>query len=134
MSVPVIKPNYKYHVSRLQLMRGKQVVVANIPAYLRPLCGSVRSKLISTGTSDFTLAQARRHDIAQEIYDEFDAKQNEHQTKHQTKHHVATDNFAAKTITGLATEFNYKNIPDLKSSTDYEQLVNLKNSCDVYAE
>mgnify|MGYP001252945399 CR=1 FL=1 len=130
MSVPVIKPNYKYHVSRLQLMRGKQVVVANIPAYLRPLYGSVRSKRISTGTSDFTLAQARRHDIAQEIYDEFDAKQNEHQTKH----HVATDNFAAKTIIGLVTEFNYKNIPDLKSSTDYEKLVNLKNSCDVYAE
>ena len=36
MSVPVIKPNYKYPVSRLKLMRGKQVVVVNIPAYLRP--------------------------------------------------------------------------------------------------
>ena len=34
----------------------------------------------------------------------------------------------------LATEFNYKNIPDLKPSTDYEQLVSLKNSCDIYAD
>ena len=34
MSDPVIKPNYKYPVSRLKMMRGKQVVIVNIPAIL----------------------------------------------------------------------------------------------------
>ena len=94
MSDPIIKPNYKYPVSHLKMMRGKQVVIVNIPAILRPLYGNLRNKRISTGTNDLRLAQSRHHDIAQKIYDEFDAKQNEHQTKHQ----VATDNFAAETI------------------------------------
>jgi hypothetical protein len=70
------------------------------------------------------------HALAQQIYDEFDQKQNEHLTKH----HAVTDNFATDAIYGLATSFNYKNIPDLKPSTEYNQLVALRTSCDVYAD
>jgi integrase len=111
-------------------MRGKQTVVISVPAHLRHLYGSLRSIRRSTRTSDPKVAQARHHDIAQQIYDEFDAKQNEHLTRH----HVVADNFATDTIFGLATAFSYKNVPELKSSTNYDQLVALKASCDVYAE
>ena len=122
--------HYSYPISRLKLMRGKQTVVVSVPAHLRHLYGSLRSIRRTTGTSDPKVAQTLHLGIAQQIYDEFDQKQN----KHLTKHHAVTDNFAADTIYGLATSFKYKNIPDLKPSTEYSQLVALKNSCDVYAD
>ncbi len=56
------------------------------------------------------------------------------QSQHLTRRHAVTDNFATDAIYGLATSFNYKNIPDLKPSTEYSQLVALKTSCDVYAD
>jgi integrase len=131
VSDSINKPDYSYPVSRLKMMRGKQVVVVSVPARLRHLYGGgLRSIRRTTGTSDPRVAQAKHHDIAQKIYDEFDAKQNEHLTKH----HAVADNFAADAIYGLATSFNYKNIPDLKPSTEYSQLFGLKNSCDVYAD
>jgi integrase len=111
-------------------MRGKQTVVVSVPAHLRHLYGSLRSIRRTTGTSDPKVAQTLHLGIAQQIYDEFDQKQNEHLTKH----HAVTDNFAVDAIYGLATSFKYKNIPDLKPSTEYSQLVALKNSCDVYAD
>ena len=111
-------------------MRGKQTVVINIPANLSHLYGGLKSIRRSTGTSDPKVAQARHHSIAQQIYDEFDAKQ----SQHLSMHHAVTDSFATDTIYGLATSFNHKNIPDLKPSTNYSQLYALKTSCDVYAE
>lgn len=130
MSDSITKRDYSYPVSRLKLMRGKQTVVINIPANLSHLYGGLKSIRRSTGTSDPKVAQARHHSIAQQIYDEFDAKQNEHLTRH----HDVTDTFATDTIYGLATSFNHENIPDLKPSTNYSQLYALKTSCDVYAE
>ena len=111
-------------------MRGKQTVVINIPAHLRHLYGVLRSIRRTTGTSDPKVAQAKHHYIAQQIYDEFDQKQSEHLNKH----HAVADNFVIDAIYGLATSFNYKNIPDLKPSTEYNQLVALRTSCDVYAD
>ena len=130
MSKSLSESGYSYPVSRLKLMRGKQTVVINIPAHLRHLYGGLRSIRRTTGTSDPKVAQAKHHYIAQQIYDEFDQKQSEHLNKH----HAVTDNFATDAIYGLATSFNYKNIPDLKPSTEYNLLVALKTSCDVYAD
>jgi integrase len=130
MSKSVSESAYSYPVSRLKMMRGKHTVVINVPAHLRHLYGGLRSIRRTTGTSDLKVAQAKHHHIAQQIYDEFDQKQR----NHLNKHHNAADNFAADAIYGLATSFNYKNIPDLKPSTDYGQLVDLKTSCDVYAD
>ena len=122
--------HYSYPISRLKLMRGKQTVVVSVPAHLRHLYGSLRSIRRTTGTSDPKVAQTLHLGIAQQIYDEFDAKQNEHLTKN----HAVTDNFATDAIHGLAASFNYGKIPALKPSTEYNQLVALKTSCDVYAD
>jgi hypothetical protein len=92
--------------------------------------GTQRDKRKSTFTSDEGAAQRLHHGLAQQIYDEFDQKQNEHLAKH----HAVADNFAVDAIYGLATSFSYKNIPDLKPSTEYSQLVALKNPCEVYAD
>ena len=122
---------YQYPASRLRLIRGKWHVIISIPAHMRYLYnGTQRDKRKSTFTSDEGAAQRLHHGLAQQIYDEFDQKQNEHLIKH----HAVADNFAVDAIYGLATSFSYKNIPDLKPSTEYSQLVALKNSCDVYAD
>ena len=125
-----IRVGYQYPASRLRLIRKRWAVIVSIPAHLRHLYSNQRDKRKSTFTSDKNVADRLHHALAQQIYDEFDQKQNEHLTKH----HAVTDNFAADTIYGLATSFKYKNIPDLKPSTEYSQLVALKNSCDVYAD
>ena len=125
-----IRVGYQYPASRLRLIRKRWAVIVSIPAHLRHLYSNQRDKRKSTFTSDKSVADRLHHALAQQIYDEFDQKQN----KHLTKHHAVTDNFAADTIYGLATSFKYKNIPDLKPSTEYSQLVALKNSCDVYAD
>ena len=93
--------NYSYPISRLKLMRGKQTVVVSVLAHLRYLYGSLRSIRRTTCTSDPKVAQTLHLGIAQQIYDEFDAKQNEYLTKH----HAVTDNFAADAIYGMATSF-----------------------------
>jgi integrase len=130
VSDSVIKAGYSYPASRLKMMRGKHTVVINIPAHLRHFYGGLRSIRRSTGTSDLKTAQAKHLLVAQQIYHELDAKQNEHLIKH----HAVADNFATYAIGKLATSFNYHNIPDLKPSTEYDQLVALKNACDVYAD
>ena len=130
ISESAVESGYSYPFSRLKMMRGKQTVVINIPAHLRHLYGVLRSIRRTTGTSDPKMALAKHHYIAQKIYDEFDQKQSEHLNKH----HAVADNFVIDAIYGLATSFNYKNIPDLKPSTEYNQLVALKTSCDVYAD
>jgi hypothetical protein len=122
---------YQYPASRLRLIRGKWHVIISIPAHMRYLYnGTQRDKRKSTFTSDEGAAQRLHHGLAQQIYDEFDQKQNEHLAKH----HAVADNFAVDAIYGLATSFSYKNIPDLKPSTEYSQLVALKNPCEVYAD
>ena len=120
---------YEYPASRLRLMRGKYVVIASIPAKMRHLFKGQRDKRLSTGTSDLRQAQLKQHDLAQQIYDEFDAALKVSASKAED----ATDKFAIDCITGLATAFNHKGIPDLKPSTDYKVLVEFKRDCDHYA-
>ena len=62
-------------------MRGKQTVVVSVPAHLRHLYGSLRSIRRTTGTNDPKVAQTLHLGITQQIYDEFDQKQNEYLTK-----------------------------------------------------
>ena len=125
-----IRVGYQYPASRLRLIRKRWAVIVSIPAHLRHLYSNQRDKRKSTFTSDKSVADRLHHALAQQIYDEFDQKQSEHLNKH----HAVTDNFATDAIYGLATSFNYKNIPDLNPSTEYNQLVALKTSCDVYAD
>ena len=119
-----------YPRSRLTLIKGKQYVIVSVPADLRHLFPKQRDKRLSTGTSDLNIAQLRQHELAQQIYDEFDAKISETASKLE----VAGDGFALDVIGQLATAFNHRTIPALKSSTNYQELVAFKNSCDVYSE
>jgi integrase len=123
-----------YPKPNLRLIRGVWTVEVNIPASMRHLFGNgngmTRNRRKSTQTIDKSLAQAKMHELTHQIYSEFDKKQDDHLTRH----HVVTDNFASDTIIGLATSFNYKNLPKLKPSTNYDQLFTLKTACDVYAE
>ena len=73
--------------------------------------GTQRDKRKSTFTSDEGAAQRLHHGLAQQIYDEFDQKQNEHLTKH----HDIADNFAADTIYGLTKSFKYNRIKFLEA-------------------
>ena len=125
-----IRVGYQYPASRLRLIRKRWTVIVSIPAHLRHLYSNQRDKRKSTFTSDKGAADRLHHTLAQQIYDEFDQKHK----KHLIKHHVVADNFAADAIYGLATSFNFANIPDLKTSTSYDQLVALKTACDVYAD
>ena len=93
---------YQYPASRLRLIRKRWAVIVSIPAHLRHLYSNQRDKRKSTFTSHKSVADRLHHALAQQIYDEFDQKQNEHLTKH----HAVTDNFAADTIYGLATSLN----------------------------
>ena len=125
-----LRVGYQYPASRLRLIRKRWTVIVSIPAHLRHLYSNQRDKRKSTFTSDKSVADRLHHALAQQIYDEFDAKQNEHLTKH----HAVADTFATDAIHGLAASFNYGKIPALKPSTEYNQLVALKTSCDVYAD
>ena len=118
-----------YPRSRLTLIKGKHYVIISVPAQMRHLFKGQRDKRLSTGTSDLRQAQLKQHDLAQQIYDEFDAKLKVSASKAED----ATDKFAIDCITGLATAFNHKGIPDLKPSTDYKVLVEFKRDCDHYA-
>ena len=119
-----------YPRSRLTLIKGKQYVIVSVPADLRHLFPNQRDKRLSTGTSDLNIAQLRQHELAQQIYDAFDAKISESATKLE----VAADVFALDAIKQLATVFKHRTIPALKSSTSYQELVAFKNACDIYAE
>jgi integrase len=123
-----------YPKPNLRFIRGVWTVEVSIPASMRHLfgngSGSTRNRRKSTKTTDKSIAQSKLHDLTHQIYSEFDQKQEDHLTRH----HAVTDNFATDAIIGLASSFNYKNIPALRESTDYNQLVALKTSCDVYAD
>lgn len=125
-----VRNQYGYPRSRLTLIKGKQYVIVSVPTDLRHLFPNQRDKRLSTGTSDLNIAQLRQHELAQQIYDEFDARQNNYSSKEE----MATDKFAIDCIIGLATAFKHKDIPDLKPSTDYEVLKEFKRDCDVYAK
>jgi len=125
-----VRNQYGYPRSRLTLIKGKQYVIVSVPTDLRHLFPNQRDKRLSTGTSDLNIAQLRQHELAQQIYDEFDARQNNYSYKEE----MATDKFAIDCIIGLATAFKHKDIPDLKPSTDYEVLKEFKRDCDVYAK
>ena len=114
-----VRNQYGYPRSRLTLIKGKQYVIVRVPTDLRHLFPNQRDKRLSTGTSDLNIAQLRQHELAQQIYDEFDARQNNYSSKEE----MATDKFAIGCIIGLATAFKHKDIPDLKPSTDYKVLV-----------
>ena len=125
------KCEYKYPPSRLRIIRNKWHVIVSIPAHMRHLYNNTqRDKRKSTFTTDYATAQRLHHGLAQEIYDEFNARQDDYQTRH----YAVADNFAMETIYGLAKSFNHKNIPSLDPTTEYGQLQALKTSCDVYSE
>lgn len=133
----IIMPTLKwtdYPKPNLRFIRGIWAVEVNIPASMRHLFGNghgtTRNRRKSTQTTDKSIAQAKLHELTHQIYTEFDAKKNEHLTRH----YDVTDTFATDTIYGLATSFNYKNIPELEASTSYSQLHDLKTSCDAYAK
>ena len=124
------KPDYQYPASSVKLIKGKWYVLVNTPAHMRHLFSNQRNLRLSTGTNDLSIARRKQHDLAQQIYDKFDAARDDAAAKHNT----TTDTFALDSIYGLATEFKHKEIPDLKPSTNYQQLLNFKNACDVYSE
>jgi integrase len=123
-------PYYQYPASSVRMVKGKWYVTISVPAHMRHLFSNRRDIKLSTGTTDLKGAQRKQHDLAQQIYDKFDAARDDAAAKHNT----TTDAFALATIYGLATEFKHKDIPDLKPSTNYQQLLNFKNYCDVYSE
>ena len=73
-----LRVGYQYPASRLRLIRKRWTVIVSIPAHLRHLYSNQRDKRKSTFTSDKSVADRLHHALAQQIYDEFDAKQNEH--------------------------------------------------------
>ena len=105
-------------------------MLVNTPAHMRHLFSNQRNLRLSTGTNDLSIARRKQHDLAQQIYDKFDAARNEDVARYNT----TTDTFALDSIYGLATEFKHKKIPNLKPSTNYQQLVNFESACDVYSE
>jgi integrase len=123
-----------YPKPNLRFIRGVWTIEVSIPASMRHLFGSgsgtTRNRRKSTRTTDKSIAQSKMHELTHQIYSEFDRKQEDHLTRH----HAVADNFATDAIYGLATSFNYKDIPTLRASTEYNQLVALKTSCDVYAD
>ena len=126
----VNKTDYQYPASSVKLIKGKWYVLVNTPAHMRHLFSNQRNLRLSTGTNDLSIAKRKQHDLAQQIYDKFDAARNEDAARYNT----TTDTFALDSIYGLATEFKHKKIPNLKPSTNYQQLVNFKSACDVYSE
>ena len=124
----------QYPPPRLIHLRGVWVVKVSIPVQMRHLFGNgsatTRDRRKSTKTSDHKLAMSRAHQLAQVIYDEFDAvlrRDLDHQN-------FVTDRFAQDTIVGLASSFEQKNIPELVPQTNFSQLVRLRQYCDVYAD
>ena len=123
-------PYYQYPASSVRMVKGKWYVTISVPAHMRHLFSNRRDIKLSTGTTDLKAAQRKQHDLAQQIYNKFDAARDDAAAKH----NATTDTFALDSIYGLATEFKHKEIPNLKPSTNYQQLLNFKNACDVYSE
>lgn len=124
----------QYPPPRLIHLRGVWVVKVSIPVQMRHLFGNgsatTRDRRKSTKTSDHKLAMSRAHQLAQVIYDEFDAV-----LRRDLDHrNFVTDRFAQDTIVGLASSFEQKNIPELVPQTNFSQLVRLRQYCDVYAD
>ena len=123
-----------YPKPNLRFIRGVWTIEVSIPASMRHLFGSgsgtTRNRRKSTRTTDKSIAQSKMHELTHQIYSEFDRKQEDHLTRH----HAVSDDFAVDAIYGLASSFNYKDIPTLRASTEYNRLVALKTSCDVYAD
>ena len=123
-------PYYQYPASSVRMVKGKWYVSISVPAHMRHLFSNRRDIKLSTGTTDLKAAQRKQHDLAQQIYNKFDAARDDAAAKH----NVTTDTFAFASIYGLATVFKHKDISNLKPSTNYQKLLNFKNACDVYSE
>ena len=123
-----------YPEPRLIFLRGKFVVDVSIPRSMRKLFGSGKGtttkRRLSTGTSDFDLAKRKKLSLANEIYEEFDKKQNETLQIENNR----MDTFALDVISDLAQAFNYNrgDIPNLDPSRDYDEFVKMKNKLDGY--
>ena len=98
------KPDYQYPASSLKLIKGKWYVLINTPAQMRYLFSNQRNLRLSTGTNDLSIAKRKQHDLAQQIYDKFDAARDEDVARHNT----TTDTFALDSIYELAREFKHK--------------------------
>ena len=118
------KPNYQYPASSVKLIKGKWYVIVSIPAHMRQLFRNQRNLRLSTGTNDLKLAQRMQHDLAQQIYDKFDAAQQQAEQVSLSK----TDEYSIRAITDLAKAFKYNRseIPVLDPSTEYAALNKMK--------
>ena len=103
-------PYYQYPASSVRMVKGKWYVTISVPAHMQHLFSNRRDIKLSTGTTDLKAAQRKQHDLAQQIYDKFDAARDDDVVKHNT----TTDTFAFDSIYGLATVFKQKDIPNLK--------------------
>ena len=68
-------PHYQYPASNVRMVKGKWYVTISVPAHMRHLLSNRRDIKLSTGTTDLRVAQRMEHDLAQQIYDKFDAAQ-----------------------------------------------------------
>ena len=118
------KPNYQYPASSVKLIKDKWYVIVSIPAHMRQLFRNQRNLRLSTGTNDLKLAQRMQHDLAQQIYDKFDAAQQQAEQVSLSK----TDEYSIRAITDLAKAFKYNRseIPVLDPSTEYAALNKMK--------
>ena len=126
------KPNYQYPASSVKLIKGKWYVIVSIPAHMRQLFRNQRNLRLSTGTNDLKLAQRMQHDLAQQIYDKFDAAQQQTEQVSISK----TDEYAIRAITDVATAFKYNRgeIPVLAPSTEYAALNKMKVTLESFVQ
>ena len=69
------KTDYQYPASSVRMVKGKWYVTISVPAHMRHLLSNRKNLRLSTGTTDLRVAQRMEHDLAQQIYDKFDAAQ-----------------------------------------------------------
>ena len=126
------KTDYQYPASSVKLIKGKWYVVVSIPAHMRHLFSNQRNLRSSTGTNDLSIARRKQHDLAQQIYDKFDAAQQQAEQASISK----TDEYAIRAINDVAKAFKYNRgeIPVLDPSTEYAALNKMKLTLDSYVQ
>ena len=126
------KTDYQYPASSVKLIKGKWYVLVNTPAHMRHLFSNQRNLRLSTGTNDLSIARRKQHDLAQQIYDKFDAAQQQAEQVSLSK----TDEYSIRAITDLAKAFKYNRgeIPVLDPNTEYAALNKMKLTLDSYVQ
>ena len=126
------KTDYQYPASSVRMVKGKWYVTISVPAHMRHLLSNRKNLRLSTGTTDLRVAQRMEHDLAQQIYDKFDAAQQQTEQVSISK----TDEYAIRAITDVATAFKYNRgeIPVLAPSTEYAALNKMKVTLESFVQ